>query len=99
MRIQSHVAGKMASGSGTSTSAPTLIRKSNAKSPAWDYFGLRVDEKGKVVKCTADKPICKKCGREVPAKGGSTTNLFRHLEDHHPKLYDEVSPEIPRGPS
>ena len=40
-----------------STSA-NLVRKHKAKSPAWDYFGLRVDLEGRVVKSTADQPVC-----------------------------------------
>ena len=58
-----------------STSA-NLVRKHKAKSPAWDYFGLRVDLEGRVVKSTADQPVCKTCGKAVPSKGGSTTNLY-----------------------
>ena len=78
-----------------STSA-NLVRKHKAKSPAWDYFGLRVDLEGRVVKSTADQPVCKTCGKAVPSKGGSTTNLYTHLEDHHPELYSEVAPKIPK---
>ena len=39
-----------------------------------------------MVKSTADQPVCKTSGKAVPSKGGSTTNLYSHFEDHHPEL-------------
>ena len=47
----------------SSSSTTNLVRKPKATSPAWDYFSLQADDEGRVVKSTADFPICKMCGR------------------------------------
>ena len=49
-------------------------------------------------KSAADQPVCKACNKAVPAKGGNITNLYEHLEDHHPDLYNNVAHKIPNRP-
>ena len=49
-----------------------------------------------------DSPICKyqNCATAVPAKFGNTTNLYNHIEKHHPALYNDLiaSNSIPMRP-
>ena len=71
-----------------------LVKKKNTKSPVWNHFGLRADDKGLPIAEDEDKPVCRKCFRTVPAKTGNTTNLIAHLRDNHPDLYSEISPII-----
>jgi len=40
--------------------------------------------------------LAKLVSSTTSSKGGSTTNLYTHLQDHHPKLYREVTPHIPK---
>ena len=37
-----------------------------------------------------DKSVCRLCNEAVPAKRANTTNLFRHLQDHHADIYATV---------
>ncbi|KAL7863945.1 hypothetical protein AOLI_G00153650 [Acnodon oligacanthus] len=60
------------------------------KSVVWEYFGYLKDANGTVV-CDGF-PICKICQLNVAAKGGNTTNLFKHLQDHHKAVYEEIRP-------
>ena len=95
-----HTCSKMAES--TSSSAGTnLVKKRNTKSPVWIYFGLRATEDGAVMIDGIDRPVCRTCGKAVHAKGGNTTNLYQHLQEHHPALYMEVSPRMKKheGPN
>uniref|UniRef100_A0AAY5EWC3 BED-type domain-containing protein n=1 Tax=Electrophorus electricus TaxID=8005 RepID=A0AAY5EWC3_ELEEL len=60
------------------------------KSAVWEYFGYLKDTEGAVV-CDGF-PICKLCQLNVSAKGGNTSNMFKHLKDHHKDIYDEIRP-------
>ncbi|XP_072552290.1 uncharacterized protein [Salminus brasiliensis] len=62
------------------------------KSVVWEYFGYLKDANGTVV-CDGF-PICKICQLNVAAKGGNTTNLFKHLQDHHKAVYEEIRPSF-----
>ena len=57
------------------------------------HEAVTADETGVPVHAELDKPICRLCKKTVPAKRSNTTNLFTHLEDHHPvfflKLYQQ----------
>ena len=64
------------------------VKKPHSVSVVWDYFGLRTAENGRIIQ--DDKPVCQTCIREVPAKGGNTSNLMAHLREHHPDLYTEA---------
>ncbi len=75
------------------------MKKPNTKSIVWNYFGLQVDEDGKILPQEEDKPVCRACKKAVPAKGGNTTNLLTHLRDHHPELYAEATPSSSRATS
>lgn len=71
----------------TATVMPTaediLEKKVNATSVVWKWFGyLRSDEE-------QNNPVCKLCRRSVPSKAGNTTNLFNHLNRHHPSDHTE----------
>ena len=54
---------------------------------------------GRILPEKEDKPVCRACKKAVLAKGGSTTNLLTHLQDHHPELYAEAAPSISRATS
>jgi len=58
------------------TTVRNLVRKAKAISPTWGYFGLRADLEGRVLKSTADCPVCKTCFKPVSSKGGS--ELMQH---------------------
>ena len=57
----------------------SVVKKRNTTSIVWDYFGLRANPDGSVVRGEANYPMCRPCGMSVPAKEGTTTNLFTHL--------------------
>lgn len=35
-------------------------------------------------------PVCKICGRRVAAKGVNTSNMFSHIQEHHPSVKIKV---------
>ena len=89
----------VASSSSTSSSSRrdvTLVRKPGTRSVVWDYFGLEVDECGKLREETASFPLCRTCGKKISAKGGNTTNLLAHLRDNHPTLYVQAERKVAR---
>ena len=47
-------------------------------SAVWQYFGFQENESDN------DVSTCKLCLKKVRAAGGNTSNLSRHLKDHHP---------------
>ncbi|XP_048867862.1 E3 SUMO-protein ligase ZBED1-like isoform X4 [Brienomyrus brachyistius] len=53
-------------------------------SAVWTHFGFRKED-GAIV--NIDSPICRACGKAVPAKTGNTSNLMHHLRKHHPSVY------------
>ena len=62
-----------------------LVKKPNATSIVWNYFGLEANKGGTP---KPDKnPICRSCKRSISAKGGNTSNLMAHLKEHHTELY------------
>ena len=72
----------------------SVVKKRNTTSVVWDYFGLRANPGGSVVRAEANYPVCRLYGKSVPAKGSNTTNLLTHLRDRHPDLYAEASPKV-----
>ena len=69
-----------------------FVKKRSTKSPVWQHFGLVATEDGAVIERDKDKPVCRKWGRSVQAKGSSTSNLFQHLCEHLPQLYADIEP-------
>ena len=65
-----------------------LTAKLGTKSPVWQYFGLAVDEHGKVK--SEDQAVCRLCQRTVMAKGSNTSNLQSHLKNYHLLKFAEV---------
>ena len=61
----------------------TLVKKKNAKSMVWVYFGLTADE-GVPVSGEEQRPVCRTCKKAMMCKGGNTTNLFVNLRDAQP---------------
>ena len=81
----------MATTSETNVSAADLRSKSRSSaSPVWQYFGFIADEDDKA------KPMLKLCLKKVSASGGNTSNLQRHLRDHHPAKAQDVEKQIPK---
>ena len=66
-----------------------LGKKTNTRSVIWNYFGLNLDGDGKPI--NEDKPVCQKCKVSISVKRSNTSNMFHHLQDHHPCLYKEAS--------
>ena len=60
-----------------------FARKANAKSAAWNHFGVSEVADGKAV--------CLHCKRSVSARNENTSNLFLHLHTKHPKQYELAS--------
>ena len=58
------------------------ILKTITSSVACKYFDVKSNSSG-VDKL--EKPVCKLCKKEFPAKGSNTSNLFKHLEISHPE--------------
>ena len=71
-------------------SSQSLVRKPQAISVVWDYFGLKTNQNGTVIVTEEQKPVCRTCHKSAPAKGGNTSNLMAHLKEHHPELYVEA---------
>ena len=66
-----------------------LMDKPNAKSVAWDHFGLEKGRDGKPK--DANTAICRACNKRVAAKNGNTSNLLAHLRTHHMIIFSDVS--------
>ena len=73
-----------------------LVQKKTTKSVIWRYFEIRANSENVPVAGAENKPTCKTCHKDVPSKGGNTTNMFQHFEDQHPNLYNEVMKESKR---
>jgi hypothetical protein len=65
-------------------SAADLRSKKSFTSPIWQYFGFKTDVDDNA------KQTCKLCLKNVSAAGGNTSNLQRHLCDHHPAKAQEL---------
>ena len=87
--LKSGESGSHGSQSFSSSSSVNIVKKKNTKSPVWSHFGLKANESG-CEREDVDRPVCRKCGKIVPAKGSNTSNLYWHLKEHHPTLYAEI---------
>ena len=67
-----------------------LVKKPNATSIVWNYFGLEANEQGTPKRDKDQRPVCRSCKKSIPAKGGNTSNLMAHLKEHHAELYVEA---------
>ena len=65
-----------------------LVKKANSSSVIWTYFGFTADRNGFPI--DNGRPICRTCEKAVSCKFGNTSNLFKHLKDHHPALYGKA---------
>ena len=72
-------------------------KKNTTTSSVWNYFGIRLNEKGNPDPDELETPVCKLCKRTVAAKCSNTTNLHTHLEDHHPDVYASIAPTSSHG--
>ena len=54
-----------------------IVPRKRVVSPAWDYFGLCVDDEGKVI--DDGVAVYQRCNSNVRASGGNTSNLLSHL--------------------
>ena len=70
-------------GTSSGATAPTLLKKTNSKSIIWNYFGFLANEEGKAV--NDGKPICRRCLKAIPAKGGIRRTSSKHLKIRHPE--------------
>ena len=84
MKLKSGTAKIMPNVKATSPDTEDIVgKKGNATSVVWTWFGYGKND------AEQTKPVCKICRRSVPARTGSTTNLFNHLRRHHPSDYTE----------
>ena len=60
-----------------------LIPKKSSTSVIWEYFGYEAAD------VHQKQVLCKTCRAKVATSSGNTTNLFRHLKNHHRHLHDE----------
>ncbi len=60
-----------------------LIPKKNGMSVIWEYFGFEATD------VHQKQVLCKTCRAKVATSSGNTTNLYRHLKNHHGNLHDE----------
>ena len=70
--------------------SPAKDRLKMVRSVAWLYFEKNVRPGKKTVTCT----ICKRT-QTFP---GNTSNMFVHLQNHHPDIYKEISTKIGKKP-
>ena len=73
--------------------AEKLISKPNTMSAVWSYFSIKAGQDGIPIRDEKDKPICLLCKKMVPAKRSNTTNLFKHLQEHHADVYATITPK------
>ena len=69
-----------------SDSDSNLVAKKGTTSYVWNFFGVKKDDKKE-----KDTAICRLCHKSILARGGNTSNLFSHLQNHHPKEYAAVT--------
>ena len=69
-------------------SSYNLVKKPHTISLAWKYYSVKANDKGVPIESELDGPICNLCHKRVLAKRSNTTNLFSHLQKHHPKEYN-----------
>jgi len=74
--------------SGSTSLNLKLVRKSNSTSAIWTYFGFNADKHGNPI--DDGRPKCRTCYKEISCKSGNTTNLFKHLQDRHPRMHMEL---------
>lgn len=79
-------------GNNASSNNTHLIKKPNTTSVVWNYFSVKADDKGVPIPSELNSPVCNICDRTVLAKRSNTTNLFCHLEEHHPEEYATITP-------
>lgn len=72
-----------------------LLPARNKKSAVWVYFGYRRGQDGKPE--DVERATCKKCKKQFWAKGGNTSNLFKHLEVNHPEEYGKIKSSTSKG--
>ena len=65
-----------------------LVQKKNTKSAIRRYFRIRTNSENIPVAGAENKLACKTCHKDVQSKSGNTTNMFQHLENQHPALYN-----------
>ena len=46
----------------------SVVKKRNTTSIVWDYYELRANPDGSVVRGEANYPVCRSCGKSVAAK-------------------------------
>lgn len=64
-------------------------------SPVWAFFKKPddpSDARGKSLLSSGNSVDCLLCGSPVKRKCGSTSNMFQHIERHHPKEYTTIDP-------
>ena len=59
----------------------------------WTHFGLEPNKNDQPKSDKEHQPVCRKCKKSVPAKGGNTSNSMSHLKEHHSDLYVEALTE------
>ncbi|XP_071845427.1 E3 SUMO-protein ligase ZBED1-like [Apostichopus japonicus] len=84
--LEADMSGEVEGGSESSESE--LLPAANKKSAVWTYFGYKKGPDGKAE--NVERVTCKVCKVQYWAKGGNTSNLFRHLESCHPKEFEMV---------
>ncbi len=58
-------------------------KKNPTKSAVWACFGYTADSSD-----AAESPVCRLCWKNrVSSGGGNTSNLFSHLQHHHPQEF------------
>ena len=64
-------------------------KKRANSSNVWDHFGFKTDSMGVILDKT--KAVCRHCFIEVKYRGGSTTNLTSHFNNHHMQKSKDVA--------
>ena len=72
-------------------SANILVCKPSTKSVVWFYFSIKAGEDGVPLRNEMDKPICTLCKKIVLAKRFITTDLVKHLQEHHTEVYTKIA--------
>ena len=72
-------------------SANILVCKPSTKSVVWFYFSIKAGEDGVPLRNEINKPICTLCKKIVLAKRFNTTDLVKHLQEHHAEVYTKIA--------
>ena len=79
---------------GSSNLGTQLVSKKNTTAPVWRHFGF---EQNRGLPLDTNRPKCRVCYQEVPAKDCNMTNLYSHIKNRHQEMHSQLLLAMPKG--